>query len=174
MAKLVETQKFCLQRLDHSFFHQGSYSHFLIWWILRKLGFFGLFWGVSNEKTFVTPLERTGKKRSQHDVHNIKKYYRKMSLVFSKNPKNCQNEGVFEVAVMGWRECMNWEKYFLKTSFGSQICFKKKIYVSISYRLSTIKIFRKEVPKKKVDGPTLATPPGSPQRSDFFRIKNQT
>ena len=90
-----------------------------------------------------------------------------MSLVFSKNPKNCQNEGVFEVAVMGWRECMNWEKYFLKTSFGSQICFKKKIYVSISYTLSTIKIFRKEVPKKKVDGPTLATPSGSPNVQIF-------
>ena len=29
-AKLVETQKFCFQRLNHSFLHRVSYSHFLI------------------------------------------------------------------------------------------------------------------------------------------------
>ena len=173
MAKLVETQKFCHQRLDHSFFHQGSYSHFLIWWILRKLGFFGLFWGVSNEKTFVTPLERTGKKRSQHDVHNIKKYYRKMSLVFSKNPKNCQNEGVFEVAVMGWRECMNWEKYFLKTSFGSQICFKKRFMsLSVTHCLQ-LKFFGRKCRKKSWRS-HVGDPSRVLQRSDFFRKKNQT
>ena len=50
MAKLVETQKFHHYRLDHSFLHQGSYSHFLIWWIFRKLEFYHLFWGISNGK----------------------------------------------------------------------------------------------------------------------------
>ena len=100
------------------------------------------------KKRLWPPLERTGKKRSQHDVHNIKKYYRKMSLVFSKNPKNCQNEGVFEVAVMGWRECMNWEKYFLKTSFGSQICFKKRFMsLSVTHCLQ-LKFFGRKCRKK--------------------------
>ena len=96
-----------------------------------------------------------------------------MSLVFSKNPKNCQNKGVFEVAVMGWRKFMNWEKYALKRATDLKLVLKK-IYVSIGYKLSAIKIFRKGAPKKKVDGPTLATSPGSPQCSDFFRKKNQT
>ena len=39
-------------------------------------------------------------------ANNIKKY-RKMSLVFLENSKNCQNERVFEVAVMEWSRCMN-------------------------------------------------------------------
>ena len=62
VAKLVETQKFRHHRLDHSFLHQGSYSHFLIWWIFRKLAFYHLFWGISNEKIYVTPPGRNWKK----------------------------------------------------------------------------------------------------------------
>ena len=61
VAKLVETQKFCQNRLNHSFFLKGSYSHFLIWWIIRKLAFFSLFWGFSNGTLKVTPLVSTEK-----------------------------------------------------------------------------------------------------------------
>ena len=60
------------------------------------------FWGgVSNENLIVTPLERTGKNEPYYVAHNIKKYYRKMSLVFLENSKNCQNHGLIEGAVMG-------------------------------------------------------------------------
>ena len=107
MAKLVETQKFHHYRLDHSFLHQGSYSHFLIWWIFRKLAFYHLFWGISNEKIYVTPLVGTGKNYSYLVLQHIKNCYAKMSLVFQINQKNRQNEGVFGVAVMEWSKCIN-------------------------------------------------------------------
>ena len=64
VAKLVETQKFCHHRLNHLFLHRVSYSQFFIWWKLRKLVFFGLFWGVSNGKLFVTPPGKNWKKMS--------------------------------------------------------------------------------------------------------------
>ena len=45
VGKLVETQKF-YHHLNHSFFGTGWNSHFLIWWIFKKLAFFGHFvWG---------------------------------------------------------------------------------------------------------------------------------
>ena len=46
------------------------------------------------------------KKDFYYVADNIKKH-RKMFLVFLENSKNCQNECVFEVAVMGWSRCMN-------------------------------------------------------------------
>ena len=55
LAIFVETQKFWHHRLNHLFLHRVLYSQFFIWWILRKLVFFGLFWGVSNEKLYVCP-----------------------------------------------------------------------------------------------------------------------
>ena len=64
VAKLVETQKLCHHRLNHLCLHKGPYSQFLIWWILKTLAFFGRFWGVSNEKLFVTPSGKYWKKLS--------------------------------------------------------------------------------------------------------------
>ena len=58
---------------------------------------------VSSEKICDPPGKN--RKKSQHVVYNIKKYFRKMSLVFSEISKNCQNHGVFEGAVMG--RCKN-------------------------------------------------------------------
>ena len=55
VAILVETRKFCLQRVDYSNFHQGSDSHFY-WVDNERVSIFGLFWGALNEKKIVTPL----------------------------------------------------------------------------------------------------------------------
>ena len=50
VAKLVETQKFYHNRLDHSFLHQCWYCHFLLWWIFRKLAFYHFFGGFLMKK----------------------------------------------------------------------------------------------------------------------------
>ena len=107
VAKLVETQKFHHYRLDHSFLHQGSYSHFLIWWIFRKLAFYHLFWGISNEKIYVTPPGRNWKKLLVFCSTTYQKMLHKDVFSFPNNSKNRQNEGVIEVAVMEWSKCMN-------------------------------------------------------------------
>ena len=39
VAKLVETQKFCQNRLNHSFLLGATSSHFFIWWIFRTSAF---------------------------------------------------------------------------------------------------------------------------------------
>ena len=61
----------------------------------------GHFRGVSNENLIVTSLKRTGKNEPYHVVYNIKKYYRRMSLVFPENSEKCQNHGLIEGAVRG-------------------------------------------------------------------------
>ena len=53
-----------------------------------------------NEKLIVTPLEKI---KIDPVAHNIIKYFRKLSLVFSKNSKNCLDHGLFEGYVMGRR-----------------------------------------------------------------------
>ena len=64
---------------------------------IQKVENFRSFWGVSNEKLIVT---HPGKNEPSHVVHNVKKYFGKMSLVFPEILKNCQNHGLFEGAVM--------------------------------------------------------------------------
>ena len=64
---------------------------------IQKVENFRSFYGVSNENLIVTP----GKNEPSHVVHNIKKYFGKMNLVFPQILKNCQNHGLFEGAVMG-------------------------------------------------------------------------
>ena len=47
-----------------------------------------------------TPLQRTGKNELYYVVHNMKKYYGRMPLVFPGDSKNCQIHGLFEGAAM--------------------------------------------------------------------------
>ena len=89
VAKLVETQNFCQNCFNHLILHQGSYSKFWTRWIFRKLKKFGHFRGVSNENLIVTPPGKDWKNEPFRVVHNIKKYHRKMCLVFLENLKNC-------------------------------------------------------------------------------------
>ena len=99
----------------------------------------------------------------------FQKKYAKIHLVFIENPKQYQNEGVFELAVIGWSKCKNWKIYFFENELRISISLSKKNYVFIGYALSTIKNFWKGA-SKKVDGPTLATPPGSPHVQIFPHV----
>ena len=120
VEKLVETQRFCLRRLNHSFFHQGSYSQFLIWWTLRKLGFFGNNWkNVKNEK-------------------NLKMWY-----ILSKNPKNCQNQGFFLGPVMG-RHIFTTRWFRARVLHNlSEFCFSNFMSLSFMY-YPQFKFFRRQ------------------------------
>ena len=68
-----------------------------------------------------------------------------MSLVFPKNPKNCQNQGFLYGAVM--RICIITVR---------NLCSEKN-YVFVICVLSAIKVFPKTT-LKKIDCPTLVTP----------------
>ena len=159
MGKLVRTQKFCQNRLNHSFFLKGSYSHFLIWWIIRKLAFFSLFWGFSNGTLKVTPLVSTGKNCPTMVLRYIKKYYRKMSLVFPENSKNCPNHGLIEGAVMGrhvYSARWNWSRLLCKLP---EFCNTQKIICLSFIDCSQFKFFWELRWKKFFDRPTLGAPP---------------
>ena len=92
VAKLVETQKFCQNRLNHSFLLKGSYSHFLIWWIIRKLAFSVFFWGFSNGTLKVTPPGKHWKKLSHYGSMIYQKIARNDVSSFSrKYKKNVKN-----------------------------------------------------------------------------------
>ena len=95
VAKLVETQKFCHHRLEHLFLHWGSYSQFVIWWILRKLVFLVLFWGVSNEKLFVTPPGKNWKKITWTCCTSYQKIVQKDVSSFSRKSEKLSKSGPY-------------------------------------------------------------------------------
>ena len=110
VAKLVETQKFHHHRLDHSFLHQGSYSHFLIWWIFRKLAFYHLFWGISNEKIYVTPHGRNWKKLLVSCSTTYQKMLHKDVFSFPNNSKKPSKLGCFWGGRNGMKQMYKFKK----------------------------------------------------------------
>ena len=166
----METQKFCHHRLNHLFLHRGSYSQFLIWWILRKLVFFGIFWGVSNEKLFVTPWKELEKitwtcctlyqKIVPKDVSS---FSRKSEKLFKSGPylRCCNGKAhicdqvIFAISVLQ----IIWNLFY------------KKNYVFIICFLSAIKVFPKTTLKKKLATP-FWWPPLEPPIYNIFAARN--
>ena len=68
---------------------------------IQKLGYCLSFWGVSNEKLYVTPRKEL-ENESYYIAYYIKKVSKDVSS-FRENSKSCQNYGLFEVGVMGSR-----------------------------------------------------------------------
>ena len=99
---------------------QGSYYHFKIWWVFRKLG-----------------LHHFGRV-----VTTITKKIVNIHLVFRKISKNCQNERIFEVIVMGWRKSMNWKIMYKSLSSESHsFFFKKRLRSPSSMNCQQLKSF---------------------------------
>ena len=162
VAKLIETQKFCHHRLNHLFLHRGLYSQFLIRWILRKLVFFGLFWGVSNEKLFVIPPGKNWKKITWTCCTSYQKIVQKDGSSFSRNSEKLSKSGPFLGCCNGKTHIC--EQVILAISVLQMIwnLFYKTNYVFIICFLSAIKVFPKTTLKKNFGDPTLVTPPGAP------------
>ena len=110
---------------------------------IQKVENFRSFRGVCNENLIVTPLKKPGKNEPYYVVHNIKKYYRKMSLVFPENSKNSRNHGLIEVDVMGrhvyWAR-WNWSRLLCKLP---EICNTQEIICFSFVDCSQFKFFRK-------------------------------
>ena len=104
VGKLVETQKNCENRLNHSFSVRGSYFHFFDLMNIQKVSIFRFFFQFFQWDIIGDPLKRTEKNCASHALSTFKKLLAIMSLVFRENAKNRKNHRSFEVAVIGGKQ----------------------------------------------------------------------
>ena len=73
VVKLVETQKFCFHRLNHSILHHTRFIFLLLDLVNTHKGFYHLFERFSNGRLFVSPQCGTGK--NIYDLFNHDSFF---------------------------------------------------------------------------------------------------